>query len=508
LGSLRGAALVVSCGSDKRLCYLPIFLMLCALQACSGLVHSNTSNTGPMSSHVFVVTLRASPLSPGQINLLSFRATVTGLSLIASTGESVNVPLNSDPYEVDLSKLQSDSAFVARSTSVPAGTYSNLVVSVSDPAITFCSQLHGLMGCDAGSVSRLSGEPATAVIAGSPFPLVITDDQMIGLTVDLSLSKALGVDSQSQAVTAINLGAPNVFTTALLPPKSSNLQSTALDFVEDLTGNVTAVDELGQSVTLQTATRGAVTAVAGPFTVLSPNCATLHLGTAFTCAKQGQMASIDTTLNQDGTFSLLGYDPLAISSGDWIEGIIGERPSSPLEFQLVVNDFIFSPADSAMDDLELGSTVVVKLVNPKPFVVDSKGLTVPVSSFSGATDASVLIPGQTLAVHVTTFSSATGASSASAAVDLVYLRFTRITGTVAGAAPPNTFTIQSLPPLFGVTLPAIVQLSTDSPSTNFDGATDASSLIVGQVISARALYFGPPGGTAPTSFSAAKLRIH
>jgi hypothetical protein len=483
-------------------------MTLCALQACSGLVHPNKSNSGQTGNPTFVVLLRATPLPPAPFNLLSFRATVGGISLIASTGESVNVALNSDPYEVDLSRLQSDSAFLARSTSVPPGTYTNLVVTFSDPAITSCSQVHGLMGCDPGSIASLSGGPATSVIASPPFPLVITRDQTIGLTVDVNLPKALAVDFQTQAVTAINLGAPDVFTTTLLPPKSSSLNSAALDFVEDLTGNVTAVDEAQQSVTLQTATRGLVTAVAGPLTVISPNCITFHLGTAFTCAKQGQIASLDMTLAQDGTFALLAYDPLATSSGDWIEGLVDEPPSSSSEFQLVVNDFVFSPSHSAMKDLELGSTVEVKLVDPKPFVVDSKGLRTPVSSFSGATDASVLIPGQTLAVHVTSFSVATGTSIASASVDFVYLRFTRVTGTFAGAAPPNTFTMQSLPPFFGVTLPAIVQLSTDSPSTNFDGTNDASSLMVGQTISVRALYFGPPGGTVPTPFSAAKLRVH
>jgi hypothetical protein len=507
LGSLRGAVLVMSSGSNKRLRYLPAFMILCTLQACSGLVHPNTSNSGQTGNPAFVVLLRATPLPPAPINLLSFRATVMGLSLIASTGKSVNVALNSDPYEVDLSKLQSDSAFLARSTSVPPGTYTNLVVTFSDPAITFCSQIHGLMGCDPGSVASLSGGPATSVIATPPFPLVITD-QTIGLTVDVNLPRALAVDLQSQAVTAINLGAPDVFTTTLLPPTSSSLHSTALDFVEDLTGNVTAVDEAQQSVTLQTATRGAVTAVAGPLTVISPNCTTFHFGTVFTCAKQGQIASLDMTLAQDGTFALLAYDPLATSSGDWIEGIVDKPPLSSLEFELVVNDLVFSPSRSAMKDLELGSTVEVKLVDPKPFVVDSKGLTTPISSFSGATDASVLIPGQTLAVHLTSFSAPTGTSIASASVDFVYLRFTRVTGAFAGAAPPKTFTIQSLPPFFGVTLPAIVQLSTDSPSTNFDGTNDASSLMAGQTISVRALYFGPPGGTVPTPFSAAKLRVH
>jgi hypothetical protein len=51
-----------------------------------------------------------------------------GAVLVVGTGESMNVALNSDPDEVDLSKLQSDSAFLARSTSVPPGTYTNLVV--------------------------------------------------------------------------------------------------------------------------------------------------------------------------------------------------------------------------------------------------------------------------------------------------------------------------------------------------------------------------------------------
>src|SRR2546430_13237176 len=45
-----------------------------------------------------------------------------------------------------------------------------------------------------------------------------------------------------------------------------------------------------------------------PYTTLfrsSPNCTTFNLGSTFTCAKQGQVASMETVLNADGTFSLL-----------------------------------------------------------------------------------------------------------------------------------------------------------------------------------------------------------
>jgi len=143
-------------------------------------------------------------------------------------------------------------------------------------------------------------------------------------------------------------------------------------------------------------------------------------------------------------------------------------------------------------------------------VVDTKDLVVPSTSFSGATDASVLTPGQTLAVRVISFTPASGTAPAAASVDFVYLRFTRVTGSVASAAPPNAFTMQSFPPFLGLTLPVTVQVSSGTSNTNFDGITDASGLVSGQTASIRALYFGPPTGSTPTPnpFSAAKVRIH
>lgn len=222
------------------------------------------------------------------------------------------------------------------------------------------------------------------------------------------------------------------------------------------------------------------------------------------------MASLDTILNPDGSLTLLEYDPLAISEGDWIEGVIGLPPSSSTQFELVTNDLVVASRDSLIGgNLRLGSPVQITLANPKPFAVDSKGLVVPNSTFSGSVDASVLALGETLAVHVVSFTPGTGTVLAAASVDFVYLRFTRVTGSVASAAPPNTFAMQSLPSFFGLTLPVTVQLSNGSPSTNFDGVSHASELVPEQTASIRALYFGPPTGPTPTPnpFSAAKVRI-
>ena len=505
------------CHDVRHFARFSVLVIALFLEACThpkivvGSGSGSGSGSGQASNGALILTLRAAPLpAPAVTNLLAFRVNVAGVSLTSETGGSVNLPLNSDPYQVDLTMLQSDTALLAISTSVPPGTYTNMIVSLSDPAVTYCVQVEGNTGCAAGSITTVTGFPARLIIATSPFPLVVARGQNRGLAINVDMAKALTVDGQTQAITGLNLGAANVLTAMMLPAASSSLPSATLDFVEDVTGIVSLVDEPTRSVAIQTGTKGSITAIAGPSTVLSPNCTTFNLGSTFTCARQGQVASLDTILNPDGSFTLLEYDPLAITEGDWIGGLLGLPPSSSTQFQLVTNDFVVANNHSQIGDhLKLGAPVQITLANPKPFVVDSKGLVIPNSSFSGATDASVLSAGETLAVHVVSFMPAIGTAPAAASVDFVYLRFTRVTGSVANAAPPNTFSIQSLPSFLGLTFPVTVQLSSVSPSTNFDGVSGASELVAGQTASIRALYLGSPSGPTPTPtpFSAAKVRI-
>ena len=495
----------------RNFCGFSVLVIVFFLGSCSGLTKSSGSGTGQGGNPTLMFTLRAAPLkTPANVNLLSFRTTVEGISLTPAAGGSVNVPLNANLYHVDLVRLQSDATLLALSTAVPVGSYTNMVVSLSDPAVTYCMQTQGMAGCETGSVITLRGAPATPIITTSPFPLVVVRGQNIGLAISIDIEKALSVNGQSQAITSVNLGAANVLTAMMLPPASSSLPATPLDFIEDVTGTVSSVDEGTQSVTIQTATRGPITAIANNSTIVSPNCVIFNLGNTFTCAKQGQVASLDTVLNPDGSVTLVEYDPLAITAGDWIEGIVGLPPSSSTQFQLVTNDFVLADNNSLIgSNLELGASVKITLVHPKPFQVDDKGLVVPNTSFLGATDASILAPGQTLTVHLVSFTPSTGTTLAAANVDFVYLRLTRVTGNVANVAPPNTFTMQSFPSFLGLASPVTVQLSNSSPSTNFDGVTSASDLASGQTASVRALYFGLPTGPTPTPtpLSAAKVRV-
>ena len=487
-----------------------ISLSAVALISCSGMPKPCTVNCGGNGNATLSMTWTATPLTPPpSTNLLSFIVDVNTITLTSSTGTNVNIPLNGANFSVDLTKLQSDSAFLGTSATVPAGSYTSMTVSLTNPVVTFCTQTTGSAGCAAGSVKTISaGAAATPKITSAPFPLTLTANQQTGLALVFNLGNALTVNA-SQVVTAVNLGAANVLSANSLPSTSSSLAAGQLDFVEDVTGVVTAVNGTTQSVTVKTATRGSLTAVANSSTVFSPNCTAFSLSLTFaSCVVQGHVASLDMVLKADGTLTLLEYDPLATTTGDWIEGVVPAVPSSSTQFSLVTNDAVFATSGSIISSkLSFGTSVNATLVTPNPFLVDSKGLTIPVNLFTG-TDASIFIPGQTLSVHVTSFTAASGTTPATASIDRVYLRFTRVSGTVAATGTQASFNMQSLPSYFGVATQPSVQITVGAPpsipATNFDGVSSGTALSNPQTVSIRALYFGQ--GTA-TPFSTAKVRV-
>jgi hypothetical protein len=481
--------------------------LLCT--ACSGLPQGGS--TPPASGTATVaLTMSATPLTPPPgTTILSFSVNVNSIALTPSSGTAFSFPLNtgSSTFAVDLTRLQSDSAFLGLSTGVPAGLYTSITVGLSNPAVTYCTIAVGTPGCTAGSVTTIQPSVATPVITTS---FTLTGNQQTGLALNFDMNKAITVDATTQ-IPSVDLTVANVLTAVSLP-RPASFATGQLDFVEDITGTVTSVS--GQTVIVATATHGSYTATGSTAgTVFSPACATGSIS----CAQIGQVASIDTALNADGTLTLLEYDPIDTSATtkDWIEGTIAATPTSLTQFQLVTNEEVLATTNSLVgNSLSLGQPVQVTLGSAATFDVDVKGLTVPVpqaTAFAGASDTTLLLPGQTVAVRVTGFTAGSSTIPAQATVDVVDLRFSRVPATVLSVAPPTTMTLQNLPPLFGLTINSVVQLSTGTPpnfaATNYDGVSSASGITAGasQTYTIRALYFGP---VASTTFSAAKVRAN
>jgi hypothetical protein len=473
-------------------------LFALSLSSCSG-VKNPCTTCGPVGGNASLnLTLAAEPLTPPPgTSILSFAVVVNSVSLTPSSGGSVvNIPLNNSTFSVDLTRVTSDSAFLGQVVSnVPAGSYNKVTVGITSAVVTYCAATSGTPGCNTGSIAQFSasaGAPST-----SSFSMTFTSNQQANLRVVMNFANALTVNNNTQAVTGLDLTAANVVTTATLPPAASTLSTGQSDYIEDVTGVVTAASS--SSITVQTATRGPITSTINSSTIASDSCVILNTACTPTV---GQVASIDATLNSDGTSTMLQYDLLSSSSVDLIEGIVTAEPTVGTQFQMVTNDYVAASSGSRISGLSLGDTVNVTLANGvHPFFVDAKNLP-PYGTFAGSTDSSAIHTGMTVMLRVTGFTARSGNAPASATVDAVVLRFTRFAAAAAANGAPQ-FGINSLPPFFGINTNPVVQLGTNSPSTYLDGYTTSGSISSGDSISLRALYFGP--SVSPT-FTAAKIR--
>ena len=465
-------------------------------------------------------TLAAVPLTPPPgTNILSFVVIITGVSLTPSGGgTAVTLSLPATSITVDLMRLQSDSTLLGQALSnVPAATYNKISVSISNVVVTYCTQVSpGTPGCSAGTVKQVT--QSATVPATSSFSLMLSSGQLAAVQVQFNLAHAITLSATPpQVVSAVDLTASNVLTASVLPPASSSLANGQTDFIEDFTGVVTSANASSQTVTVQTATRGALTATANSSTFYSPNCTSPPFNSTadIHCVATGQIASIDVALDANGNFTLLDYDPLDTAASDWIEGVVMIVPTSTTQFQIVAND-LFQPSSGSLvgTKLALGSAVTLNLrTSPSAtFGVDERGLIVPAeaNTFISANDTSVLRAGQTVAVHISSFTAASGSTPATATADFVGLRFTRVTGTVSSAGTVSiSFQSSSLPAYFGQTTIELAELnSASAPSsapTNYDGVSGGTGLVVGDTVSIRALYFGP---NSAMPFTCAKVRKH
>ena len=473
-----------------------LILVACiCLESCSGLPKGNGGGGGGgggNGSLPISLTLSTVPASvPSGISLLSFTTNISGIALTSeTTGKVVNLTPASPV--VDLNKLLSDSAYLG-AFSVASDLFNKIQITIANSAVVYCTSTSGVAGCTAGTIKTVTGGPVVLTFSYTPALNPITTG--IGVRFRLFMARALVLNTAGTAVQSIDFTQPLVGFSEQLP-LAANLTAGQMDYVEDLTGVVTAVGS--SSITLQSATAGTFTAnVASSTSSFSSQFCSSN---TISCAKVDQVASVDTIVNADGTFTLLLFDPFDSTSRDWVEGVIGLAPASGTQFELVVSNFVPAATSSKIgSSLHLGDQVTVNLATSPTFAVDQKNLAAPANNFAGSTDTSVLTPGQVVAVHPTAFTAASGSTPASVTVDSVLLRYSRLSGT-AGSPGPN-FQFSAFPPFLGI--PAGSQTQETTGVTNYDLLSSGTSLTTNQATGIRALYLGPP---STSFFVVAKAR--
>ena len=451
--------------------------------------------------------MRDTPLAGTSI--VSFKVTVTGVSLTPSTGKAVNLTLNPSSPIIELTHLQSDSAFLGTST-VASANYTSATVAFSVPDIVLINQTNvALTGgtpapCPVNAICEF--KPTTSgmiTLSTAPFPLTLTPNQQTGLSLDFNLNNAI---TMTNGGVAVDFTQANVLTANTLP--RTGTPTGALDLVEDFTGVITAVS--GNSVTVHSDTKGTITAVANSSTTFN-NCAVQNI----TCLAANMTVSIDATLNLDGTMTLLEADLLDNASVlanklDAVEGTVFSVNAVAPQILIVLSDKTVVSGNSVLTAATGGTIVQASLGATPAFSVDTKGLSAVTVAIGDFTNPSNVFAGQTVRMQVLANPAPTAGPNASVLVNTnsVVLRFSRVTGTVSipPASPFFSISAATLPSFLGginglVNIP--VQIS--SGQTNFDGVTDITGLSVGDTVSVRALFIP---NFLTSQFFAAKVRKH
>lgn len=466
---------------------------------------------------------------PTNLGIVSFKVAISSVKLTSASGVVTNLNLgglnNGAGLIVDLARAQSDTIFLGTVSGVPAGTDNNASVTVGLTG----AQLTFFNGTGATITNLTPQCPANAIcsvtfnVSGTP---VITFSEAIsgntGIGIDFNLQNAIVLTGSSLSVKLTNPGTNNVLSAFALPRTNSGLAAGQLELIEDFTGIVSLASPGVTIASPPAAGRGSISAAAFSGTNYDPDPSgnfCVGASTLGGCLSGIQVASMDAILNSDGTFTVQEIEPLLQTQQDTVEGTVMSIGNNGAQFSIITSDIIPAATSSKIATVNMGDPLTVNLnsVVGGGFLVDTKGLAVggAIGNFQGGTTTSALHLGQTVAVHVTSFTAASGSNPAAVNSDSVTLRWSRFIATVNTAATP-LFGITNLPGYFGFTTASIFSVQTFGTTLGADGTTtvdgpaanSTGNLTTNNPVAIRALFIEDTGNTLDPAFFAAKVRQH
>jgi hypothetical protein len=380
---------------------------------------------------------------------------------------------------VELTRLQTDIAYIATAANIPAGNYTSVTLTFANPTLTIENDTSNAIGtCTVGSICAMV---PTAPSLSATVPLTafsIAANSATGLLIDVSLdnllTSSLGEDfsagTSATPFTPAGIGAPSVGA-------------------EDVVGQVGNINATSKTFTLTNATTTYSLKVdnTSTFFFSASGCST----SGFACLQNNQILSVDIGIQSDG--SILARNILfedADSSDTEVEGMITSTNLGSQQFNLVIQTM-----SAPVSGLSIGQSITVQYSgSPQtPFDVDlvhADTLAMSTAGFLFAAPADLAV-GQQVSIRR---NSTSGAGQIKA--DRVRLRSTRVTATVQGGLP--NISLVSLPSLFsghGVT-GITAQTSLSPPTIYYEvGKTiNSSDIAISELISVRGPLFNVSGG--------------
>jgi hypothetical protein len=469
--------------ANRSLFGVLVVLGIIVLTACGGGGTSSAPPPPQASTAPVSVTVRDAP--PAGITVFSFEVLVTQARL-----QPGNVPLVTTPIEIEVKQLEVEAAFL-NTINVPAGTYTSIDVTFSNPELTFRNDSIAGLNVPCTSGSSAVGSICEVKVAvtntisynGAPFPLTVVANTPLGLLVDVNLSNiitnAVGIDFSAAGAMVV-----------------TQLQAAAgtgeLEEVEDLVGTVTAKDTANNQFTLQIAQSSQSLTIKvdsntafEDFDDLSVPCAASPQN--FTCVLVGQVVEVDLRLMPGGVLLAKKVEVADNDNEEELEGIV-TKIIGPTQFEMVLVEEAANVAN-----LDVGQVIQVTLLAGTQLRIDDDNLNVNSADFDGSTTGDMLV-GQT--VEIERKSTPTAPPTIAIDTDRVKLKGTRLTANVQSVDTVNNqFTINNLPGIFTSQTTPITSLVVQTQTrTKFEKVTNLAALQAGNTVSVRALLFKGPTG--------------
>ena len=442
-----------------------------------GCGHPNTQTVPPPPTAPVSLTVRDT--APAGITVLAFEATMTGAVL-----QPGNVSLLNAPTPVELTRLQTDTAFLS-TTAARVGTYNSIALSLANPVLTIENDSNvmftvGNQTCSPGTVCTFTPSAAGTLSFTAASFLTLKENIPVGLLLDINLANLINSDA------SLNLSAANGMTVTQLPAQQSVLAS-----IEDLVGVVANVDAMHNTFVLQRA-QGSLTFdvdATSKFTAFdqaSPACAAKPQN--FSCVVNGQIVEVSAKLETDGALHATTIkfqdDPGAEEAEGIVVGIGVGTP--PVQFDIVVVG-----ETSSTSTIQVGEFVRNQYVSNTIFSVDDQAANISGFSFATASDLQF---GQEVMVRV----GAVGPGSPTIVTEnRVELRSSRFTATVS-TLNGTTFVVNKLPTIF--TANGITQIVVQTSAlTEFENVNGVNGLASGDTVSVRGPLFQTAIGTVLAS---------
>src|SRR6202790_843836 len=341
--------------------------MIAVLAGCSGVPKGTTgggAGGGGSQNASLTVTMTSKPdVSLTNISVLSATVDITGITLNPSSGNAVALALSPTVYPANLTRLQTDTAFLGLLT-LPATTYSSATVTFSAPTLTIDNQSGATLNgtCLTGTICTLVLTAGSSQVISAPFPLTLTAGQTTGISFNLNLNDSVTVTG---GTLALNFSAVDAVTAAALP--RTGAPTGALDLIEDFVGLVTA--KTSSSITV-TASSGIALQIALPSSPVISDPQGLCTALNATCLVVNQtVVSVDATVTTSGILSLVSADLLVASPQDEVEGTLINN-GTPGQFFLVVANKVVASGNSTLAAANPGDTFLVTLSTNPTFLVD------------------------------------------------------------------------------------------------------------------------------------------